>query len=211
MMHRRQKRQAIFAGFLAVIAVVNILFFFILLQPTRSHYFSMQGRIEDMRKQAASSQRNVAKLEKTSEQLERFDQDRTGLFTEHFIKYDPGFAELSPRLEQLAIQSGVQKPVVDYTRDEVKMYGLYQVKIKLPVKGTYSNAVNFIKTLETSDIFFLMDSIDLRTGSESGDAPSIPTPPVAGRAIPTSAPAAAPANTPGVVSLSLSMETFFYK
>jgi len=210
MRHRRQKRQAVVGGLMAVIAVVNILFFLILLRPTRSHYLSMRGHIEEMRTQAILAQRNVTKLEKTSEQLDRFELDRSGFFKEHFIKFDPGFAELSPRLEQLAIGSGVQKPVVDYTRDEVKQYGLYQVKAKIPVKGTYANAVNFIKTLETSDTFFLIDSIDLRTTSD--DAPAAPTPTtVAGRAIPTSNPAPAPANKPGMVSLSLLLETFFYK
>jgi Tfp pilus assembly protein PilO len=213
MMHRRQKRQAIIGGFLAVVAVVNILFFFILLRPTRANYVNMQGRIDAMRQQATAAQRNVAKLEKTSDQLERFEQDREGLFSGHFIKFDPGFAELSPRLEQLAIKSGVQKPVVDYTRDEVKQYGLYQVKVKIPVKGTYANAVNFIKTLETADTFFLIESIDVRSASD--DSPSTPvptpTPTVAGRLIPASTPAPPPANTPGMVSLSLSLETFFYK
>ena len=179
MTHRRQKRQVVVGGFLAVIAVVNLLFFFILLRPTRSHYFSMQGHIDEMRTQAVTSQRNVVKLEKTSEQLERFDQDRATFFKEHFIKFDPGFAELSPHLERLAIGSGVQKPVVDYTRDEIK-YGLYQVKVKIPVKGTYANAVNFIKALETEDKFFLIDSIDLRTASD--EAPVAPTPTVVGRA-----------------------------
>jgi len=210
MMHRRRKRQAVVGGVLGVIAVVNLLFFLILLRPTRSHYLSMQSHIDEMRTQAVMSQRNVAKLERTSEQLERFEQDREGLFVGHFIKYDPGFAELSPQLERLAIESGVQKPVVDYTRDEVKQYGLYQVKAKIPVKGTYASAVNFIKTLETADTFFLIDSIDLRSASDDTQAAPTPAPIVGGRTIPASTPTPAPVNKPGMVSLSLSLETFFY-
>jgi hypothetical protein len=103
---------------------------------------------------------------------------------------DPGFAELSPRLEQMAILAGVRRPVVDFTRDEIKQYGLYSVKIKIPVQGTYTNAVNFIKSLETSDTFFLINSIDVKSGEDEG---------------------AGPAKTAGSVSLSLALETFFYK
>ena len=55
MMHRRQKRQLVFAGFLAVIAVVNVLFFFILLRPARSDYFNLQGSIDRLRSQNAAS------------------------------------------------------------------------------------------------------------------------------------------------------------
>ena len=188
MMHRRRKRQLVFAGFLTVIAVVNALFFFILLRPARSDYFNLQGSIDKLRGQVAISQQSVSKLTKTSTQLERFEADREGLFTSHFIKFDPGFAELSPRLAQMAVQSGVVRPVVDFSREEVKQYGLYSVKIKIPVTGTYSNAVNFIKTLETSDTFFLVNSIEVRATADAG-----------------------PASSAGSVALSLTLETFFYK
>ena len=70
------------------------------------------------------------------------------LFANHFIKFDPGFAELSPRLSQMAIQAGVLRPIVDFGREEIKQYGLYSVKIKIPVQGTYANAVNFIDGLD---------------------------------------------------------------
>ena len=196
MMHRRQKRQAVVAGFLAVVALVNILFFLILLRPARSDYFNLQSSIDKLKAQVGTSQLTVTKLEKTSAQLQRFEQDREGLFTSHFIKYDPGFAELSPHLNEMAIQAGVARPVVDFSRDEVKQYGLYPVKIKIPVTGTYSNAVNFIKALETSDTFFLIDSIEVRANSEA--------PAGAG-------PASSAAGSSGTVGLNLSLETFFYK
>jgi len=191
-MHRRQKRQYLFAAFLGVIAVINLLFFFILLRPARSDYFNLQGSIDKLRGEIAVSKLNVKRLETTSTQLGRFDQDRAGLFKKHFIQFDPGFAELSPRLEQMAVQAGVLRPVVEYTRDEIKQYGLYSVKINIPVQGTYSNAVNFIKTLETTDTFFLINSISVK----SNDA---------------QATGANPGKTAGTVALSLDLETFFYK
>jgi len=194
MMHRRQKRQFLFAAFLGVIAIINLLFFFILLRPARSDYFNLQGSIDKLRTDIALSDLRVKRLQKTSTQLERFDQDRAGLFKKHFIKFDPGFAELSPRLAQMAVEAGVRRPVVEFSRDEIKQYGLYSVKINIPVQGTYSNAVNFIKTLETTDTFFLINSISVK----SADAESTGT-------------GGGAAKTSGTVSLSLDLETFFYK
>ena len=189
MMHRRQKRQLLFAGFLGAIAVVNLLFYLILLRPASSDYFNLQGSIDQLKSQNTVSNLTVQRLERTSAQLERFEQDRAGLFNTHFIKFDPGFAELSPRLEQMAVLAGVRRPVVDFTRDEIKQYGLFSVKIKIPVQGTYTNAVNFIKSLETSDTFFLINSIDVKSGEDEGrDA----------------------AKSSGAVSLSLDLETFFF-
>jgi hypothetical protein len=190
MMHRRQKRQLFIAGLLGVIAVINLLFYLILLRPASSDYFNLQGSIDQLNSQNAVSKLTVQRLQKTSAQLERFEQDRAGLFNMHFIKFDPGFAELSPRLAQMAVQAGVRRPVVDFTRDEIKQYGLFSVKIMIPVQGTYTNAVNFIKSLETSDTFFLINSIDVKSGDDEGTTL---------------------VKTAGSVSLSLSLETFFYK
>jgi hypothetical protein len=188
MMHRRQRRELIFAGFLALIILSNILFFFILLRPARSDYFNLQGSIDELQRQLGVSKMTRVRLEKTGDQLERFDQDREDLFSSHFIKFDPGFADLSPRLSQMAVQAGVLRPVVDFGREEIKQYGLYSVKIKIPVQGTYANSVNFIKMLESSNTFFLIDSIEVKA---SGDT--------------------VPGRTSGGVALSLSLETFFYK
>ena len=58
-------------------------------------------------------------------------------------------------------------------------------EIKIPVTAAYPNIANFIKDIENSDTFFIIESIDIR---ESSDA------------------------TPGaIVSLDLSLETFFYQ
>ena len=209
MMHRRQKRQLVFAALLATIILSNILFFFILLRPARSDYFNLQGSIDDLRRQLGVSKMTRVKLEKTGDQLERFDQDREMLFANHFIKFDPGFAELSPRLSQMAIQAGVLRPIVDFGREEIKQYGLYSVKIKIPVQGTYSNAVNFIKMLESSNTFFLIETIEVKSNDLTESAPAAP----AGRVVAASGnpPAAAAASTPGGVALTLALETFFYK
>jgi hypothetical protein len=199
-MHRRQKRQLLFAGFLGVIAVINLLFFFILLRPARSDYFNLQGSIDKLRSEIAASNLSVKRLQTTSTQLGRFDQDRAGLFNKHFIKFDPGFAELSPRLAQMAVQAGVLRPLVEFSREEIKQYGLYSVKISIPVQGTYSNAVNFIKTLETTDTFFLINTISVKSSDGAGTGTSTGT-----------ITAANAGKTAGTVALSLDLETFFYK
>jgi len=216
MMHRRQKIQLVFAALLAVIILSNILFFFILLRPARSDYFNLQGSIDELRRQLGVSKMTRVKLEQTGDQLERFDQDREMLFTDHFIKFDPGFADLSPRLSQMAVQAGVLRPVVDFGREEIKQYGLYSVKIKIPVQGTYANAVNFIKMLESSKTFFLIDTIEVKSNSDSVTESTAATP--AGRVVTApgnnasnNAPSGAAGNAPAGVALTLALETFFYK
>ena len=133
----------------------------------------------------STQQQQVARLEKLSAQLEGSEKDRRQLFATHFIPRQAGFSEILPELDEIAANAGVRKTRVDYSIDDAPRYGLYSVKMRVPVTGQYSNIVKFIKSLEHSDTFFIINSIEVRGsagGSQSGD-----------------------------LALSLTLETFFYQ
>lgn len=185
-LYRRQKQQYFFAGILGVIAVVNLLFFLILYRPARSEYFQLQDSIQRLHREITVQRQNVERLERLSAQLETSEQDRRRLFTSHFIERKIGFSQIIPQLEDMAVSTGVKKPRVEYSIDEAPHYGLYSVKIRIPVQGGYPNVVNFIKEIESSDTFFIIGSIDVRG---SANAAQVPTD----------------------ISLALNLETFFYQ
>ncbi len=187
--YKRQRQFYLFAGIVATIAIVNVLFFLILYRPSRSEYFRLQESIGRLRAQIASQQTRAAQKEKTGAQLETSNQDRQALFTKHFIPLNVGFAKVLPQLDELAQKTGVRKSDVDYAREQTAEHGLYSVKIKIPVQGSYSNIVNFIKELENSETLYIITSIDVRSGGED-------------TAFQPSA---------GNVSLSLGLETYFYQ
>ena len=178
---RRQRQQYFFGGLLGVIAVVNVLFFLILYQPTRSEYFRLTESIQKTRAEIESRRQKIARLEKLSTQLETLAQDRSRLFTMHFIPRNAGWSETLPLLESAVQKSGVKNFRQEYGIEDAPQYGLYSVKIRLPVTGLYPNIVNFIKELEASPTFFIINSIDVR-GSANSD-----------------------------VAMTLSLETFFYQ
>ncbi len=182
--YRRQRQQYLLAIVLGVVAIVNVLFFLILYRPVRGEYYGLQASIERLRAETQTQQQEVARLEKLSAQLEGSEKDRQRLFTTHFIPREAGFSEILPELDDIAAKSGVRKTRVDYAIDDAPHYGLYSVKIRVPVTGEYLNIVKFIKNLEHSETFFIIDSIEVRgtAGSSNGD-----------------------------LSLALDLETFFYK
>src|ERR1051326_5766420 len=119
-----------FTALVLIIAVVNVLFFLILYQPTRSEYFNLQDSIRRLKADAANRSTRVRQKEKVVAQLETSDQDRTKLVTKHFIPLDVGFVQVQPELERLAQRAGVKKSRVDETREAMPQFGLYSVKIK---------------------------------------------------------------------------------
>jgi len=187
--NRRQRHLYVLTGLVVTIAVINVLFFLILFAPARSDYFGFQESIRRLRDETSTRTVQLRQKEKIAAQLETSNQDRTALISRHFIPLDVGFVKVQPDLDRFAQRAGVRKSRVDETRDATPQFGLYSVKIKIPVQGSYSNIVNFIKEIENSETFYIIRSVDVRTSAE-GTFPS------------------------GVgdnIALDLTLETFFYQ
>ena len=194
MIYRRRRQQYIFAGLLGVIAVVNVLFFFILNQPARAEYASLQGSIARLRSQSTSNKNYLGNLQKTSTELDRFDRDKRALLMQHLVQRKPGYSQIVTTLDAIVQRTGVKKTRVGYNQNPMPQAGLNTLTVVIPLEGSYGNIVSFIRELENSETFFLITAINLEGsgGSQSG-------------------PAAANAGGGGNVSLALTLETFFYQ
>src|SRR5215510_14418026 len=181
---RRRRRQYVFGSLLGLIAAINLLFFFILFQPARGEYLRLQESIEKTRALVQLRHRTIARLEKLSGQLETSAQDRARLVTGHFIPNSAGWSEIVPQLESMVQRAGVKNMRKEFSKDAAPQYGLYSVKIRVPVTGTYSNVINFIRDLENAETFFIINSIDVRPSAVAGSQD---------------------------VAMNLNLETFFYQ
>ena len=184
-LYRRRRNQYLFVILLGVIGVINVLFFFILYRPVRAEYFRLQDSIQKARADVLSRRQKIDRLEKLSAQLETSAQDRQRLYTTHFIPAETGWSEILPQLNRMTQTAGVKNIRKEYNKDSAPQYGLYSVKIRVPVTGLYANVMKFIKEIERANTFFIIDSIDVRaseTSTRSSD-----------------------------VSMNLNLETFFYR
>ncbi len=200
MIYRRQRTQYVFAIFLAVVAVVNVLFFFILTRPSQTEYADLQKEIETLDLQIKNSQKGLKDRERIASQLERFEGDKSELLMTHLVKRDEGYSEIQGKLNSILKKSGVKYTSIRYNLNPDVQAGLNAVSITVPVSGNYTNVVDFIRELETSDTFFLITAINLErtTLQEQGRPGTFPGP-------------ANSATAGGAVSLSLTLETFFYQ
>ncbi len=189
--YKRQRRLYVFGGIVLMVAVVNLLFYLILYRPAQSDYFHLRSSISSLRTETALRKLAVAQKERTIAQLETSNEDKQKLFTAHFIPRSVGFAEVLPALDAIAQKTGVRWTTANYSPDPEPQYGMFSVKIKYPVQGGYPNIVNFIKELENSQTFYIITALDVRSGTESSQQQA-PSP-------------------SGTVSLSLSLEAFFYQ
>ena len=192
MIYRRQRQQYIFAGFLAVIAIVNLLFFLILNRPAQSEYARREISVRELRAQVENNKSYIANLIQTSSHLDRFDKDKRALLAMHLIERNTGYSQIVTTLDDLVQDSGVYKTRVAYNLDPKPLAGLNTVSINIPLEGNYPNVVNFVRELENSDTFFLINQIQLEGSRDAQSTESV-------------------SDGPGSVALSLAAETFFYQ
>jgi Tfp pilus assembly protein PilO len=184
--YRRQRKQYLFATLLGVVGVINLLFFFILYGPARSEYYRQQESIERLRGDIEGRRQKIETLERLNSQLSTLEQDRQRLFTMHFIPRDAGWSEILPKLNAMVQETHVDNTQKAYTIDQAPQYGLYSVKIRVPVQGAYPSVVNFIKDIENSETFFVINGVDVHGSSLQGVSTSN-------------------------IALDLNIETFFYQ
>lgn len=200
MIYRRQRKQYIFAGFLAVIALVNVLFFFILNRPARTEYESLEKSIKQLRLQAGANKRNVTSLEKAKTDLDRFEKDKRSLEMMHLVHRPMGYSHIVSTLDGLVARAGLKKTRVNFNTDMKTAHaGLNSVSMTVPLEGNYSNIVSFIREVENSETFFLITAISLESSArQSGQVSNV----IANNSNSGAA---------GSVGLSLAMETYFYQ
>jgi len=200
MIYRRQRQQYIFAGFLAIIAIVNVLFFFILNRPAKAEYERLQESIRLLRAQAGANKLTLDRLQKTSAQLEHFEKDKSMLQMQHLVHRQTGYSQIVSTLEGIVRRTGVRSTRITYAPDPTPHAGLNTVAVTIPLEGSYSNIVNFIRQVENSETFFLITAINLTSGGSAGSGTA--------QSLNTNANAGAGS---GGVSLSLALETYFYQ
>ncbi len=199
MIYRRQRQQYIFAVFLAVVAVVNVLFYFILTRPSQTEYATLQNEIVALQEQVRKSEGAFARLQGNAGKLLRFDDDKNELLMTHLVQRKEGYSEIQGKLNDILKKSGVKYSLIRYNLNPEAQAGLNALSIVVPVEGNYTNVVGFIRELENSDTFFLISQINLeRTTLQEPGRPA---------AFNNSA----AANAPGAVALSLTLETYFYQ
>lgn len=167
---RKRRRLNLVIGAVLFGGLVNVLFFAMLYRPARSEYLRLLDSVSRLRQEAAFRERSAAGLEVLESKLERSDRDRSRMLETRFLQRSTGFSKILPELDEAASLAGVQKSRVDYSIEDQPNRGLYAVKIRIPVQGSYSNIVNFIRALESSGRFFILESIEVRNVAQSGDS-----------------------------------------
>ena len=108
----------------------------------------------------ASRQEELSALQTEQERITRNDAVANAFWSEVVQPLTPGLTEAVAEIDRLAREAGVTRARTSYSQDLLAV-GLREVKVSMPLQGTYFDLIRFINLLERSGRFFLVREIAL--------------------------------------------------
>jgi len=218
-----------------LIALITIVAYFYFYLPAHSRLRSAQLERDRLQAQLRASETNFKQTETTSEAVNKIDASLRDFESNWLAVSSRGRMTLYSELNNLIRSNGVRntsgptytalealgtKPQVQATasadkQTTAKWQSIYPgIAVSVTVEGPYQNVRHFVRDLETSRQFLIINAVELESLSQTGAAQELSMPTVTtprpGR--PAAPPAVAPIGSRGtLVSLRLDMATYFQR
>jgi len=151
----------------AGLLVLDVLFYFTVLTPTRRVYASRETEHQNVMKLLTEKKKDVARLDAIQGHLKNASGGESLRFQQYLWSAGDGFSALIQFLNDTTKQTGVRKDRTSFKSSQETGSGLLEVQVGLPVEGTYPDIVKFINALERGNHLLIIDSIGLRSGPEN--------------------------------------------
>ena len=155
----RRKQQYAFAVLVGLVVVAVVLFFALFYLPVRAEYAGLDAAILELRAGIVQEKGTLERLEAAERRLEEAKEGRALFLSSSLVPRELGYAAMLPELDQMARSAGIERGRVQYDIGSLPQFGVYPVAILMPARGNYASVRRFIELLETSEKFFLLDSI----------------------------------------------------
>ena len=213
-----------------LILLLVLLSYLYFLVPARSRVASLAQDRKQVQTNLQTLQGVVSTDQNTTQTVHRITDSLTKFETEHLMRQDQGRMELYDELNQLIIKNGLRNtsgPTYTALDPEgtksstgktttTKWQSFYPgVAVMVTVEGQYENVRRFIRDVERSKQFVVINEVELQRARDTNAPVSAGAGAAATGGDDDSAPAAAPAAGSGtrgsLVSLQLSLATYFQR
>ena len=164
---RQHLHPKILIGFL-IFLVLNLIFYGMVIHPGKKGLHEKEERLSVIQRDQTISLRRLeaAQADKTA-----LDQIRLNLDTFYYDILSTQEERMNPvrdEIAQLARQFNVNLTKRSYPAQEYAEMGVYEFRIKFPLRGQFQDVGNFIGQIENSVNFLVIDRITLRTSDDTG-------------------------------------------
>jgi len=161
--HRRIRRALI-----VLLALDAALLFMIIRPPVRS-WMERKAILEREKAQHADTLSTVRQMRDLRAKLQTAIQTGREFSQEHFLQRQTAFSSMVADLEQMASQNKLKTTGISYgLSDNSKQENFVDVEVGITVEGQYPDLVRFVSRLEQSQLFWIIDSLNVSTSAASG-------------------------------------------
>jgi len=164
---RRDLHPRILAGFV-IFLLINVVFYGLVIHPGKKGLREREERLEVIRRDQTISQR---RLEAARADKKALDLTRENLDTFYFEVLGTLEERMNPVREEisdLARQFNVNVNQTSYPAQEYEDMGVYEFRLRFPLRGRFEDVGNFINQIENSENFLVIERINLRKSDDTG-------------------------------------------
>lgn len=152
---------------LGLLVLLNGILLLLVFRPPSRSLAERQQELEETRGRHEAVSRGVAQMRELRTKLQAGIQDGREFSEKNFLARKTAFSAMLEDLEQLASQNRLKPAGVNYRlNDERNQPGWVNVEVTLTVEGDYPDLVRFINRVEQSELFWMIDSLNV-SGSPS--------------------------------------------
>lgn len=115
--------------------------------------------------QAKLLRADVARGEKIRGSLPEVRRDCDSFYQESFLDPVTGYSDIETDLDSIAAKAGVKTSGFNFKQKDVKDRGVTEINISTNVDAAYPALIEFIDGLERSKYFYLLDELELSSGT----------------------------------------------
>jgi len=156
-----------------LLLALNAALFLVFSLPRTLQERSLASRVATLRAEAERERGQVEALRARGKAIQANENDARRFFREIVKSRQATLLPALSEIHQAAAAERLELGQESYSRDDIKETALVRLRIALPVKGSYGQLVGFLRRLERSKSFVVVDTISLTSGGENGGEASL--------------------------------------
>jgi Tfp pilus assembly protein PilO len=127
-----------------------------------------EAQVQAAREELAAAKRSIAQLRERAMAIRSNVADVGRFYAKQAGSQASDLIPTLEAIEAMARAPGLKPGGRSFSRAEVPATTLERVRVTLPLEGTYSQLVGFLKEVETADRFLTIDSVSMRMSAQRG-------------------------------------------
>jgi len=163
---KRDLHPRILVGFL-VFLVINLIFYGLVIHPGKKGLREKETRLELIRRDQAISLRRLESARTDKETLDRIRGDLDTFYFDVLSTREERMNPIRDEISDLAEDFNVNLSRLNYPAQEYADMGVYEFRIRFPLRGQFKDVGRFIGEIENSEHFLVIDQITLRSTEDT--------------------------------------------